>query len=61
MAAPRNPRLSALWKTSPEEAIFEIQVALAMTGGDVGAAARRLTVSRKTLYRYLHDHPEILR
>ncbi len=53
MPRPTNPRLSALWVTAPDEAAWEVRLALDAEGGDVDAAAKRLGISRSTLYRYL--------
>jgi transcriptional regulator of acetoin/glycerol metabolism len=53
MPVPTNPRLSALWITNPEEAAFEVRLALDAEGGNVELAAKRLGISRRTMYRYL--------
>jgi len=45
--------LTALWVTSPEEAAFEVKLALDAEGGDADAAAARLGISRSTVFRYL--------
>lgn len=53
MAGPQNVKLTALWMTDPKEAASEVKLALAAEGQDLNATAKRLNISRRSLYRYL--------
>ncbi len=53
MAAPQNAWLSALWMTDPATARTIVQDALDVEKGNVAAAARRLKVGKRTLFRWI--------
>jgi hypothetical protein len=56
---PANPSLSARWMTDPRGAAGEVIVAV--RGSDsMTAAAKRLGVPRRTLYRWIEVRPELV-
>lgn len=54
-----NPKLSALRILDPAGAATKIKMALRTARGDVGEAAEKLGVNRRSLFRWIHDHPEL--
>jgi DNA-binding NtrC family response regulator len=54
-----NPKLSALRILDPAGAAMKIKLALRAARGDVGEAAEKLGVNRRSLFRWIHDHPEL--
>jgi hypothetical protein len=54
-----NPKLSALRILDPAGAAMKIKIALRQACGDVGEAAEKLGVNRRSLFRWIHDHPEL--
>jgi DNA-binding protein Fis len=54
-----NSELSALWLRNPEQAVLECKLAI-ITEGSRGAAATKLGIDRRTHYRSIKEHPEIV-
>jgi transcriptional regulator of acetoin/glycerol metabolism len=58
-----NPKMTAmLYGEIPalvEQAKKVIELTLSATDGNVSAAAKRLKVGRATMYRWMHDFPDI--
>jgi Bacterial regulatory protein, Fis family len=58
--APNNPQLSALWYTDKPRAVEMCQEALVACNGHREQAATKLQIGRRTFYKWLKLHPEIL-
>lgn len=61
---PRNERLWALWKVDEKSAIQECRLAIIAAKGDgndfvIDRAAQALNIGRRTLFRWIKEHPEI--
>ena len=56
---PKNPDLTALWLTAPQEAAKRVISYLRDFEGDVTRAAEGLGISRRTLYRWLRTKYEL--
>jgi DNA-binding NtrC family response regulator len=54
-----NPKLSALRILDPASAALKITLALRAAHGDVGEAAEKLGVNRRSLFRWIADHPKL--
>jgi transcriptional regulator with PAS, ATPase and Fis domain len=59
MPSSGNTRLSALKISNPEVWLRMVRTAMRRNQGDVMAAAVELGVSRRTLYGWIEEHPEI--
>ena len=55
-----NAKLSVLRLSDPQAALEVVKAAIRQAGGNVTAAASLLGMSRRTLYRWLFDHPNVL-
>lgn len=56
-----NPKLTALWVLEPEEAAEVVSNALRNNDGNVTAAAEELGVGRASVYRWMEEHPALVR
>jgi hypothetical protein len=54
-----NPKLSALRILDPAKAAMKITMALRAAHGDVGVAAEKLGVNRRSIFRWIEAHPEL--
>jgi transcriptional regulator with PAS, ATPase and Fis domain len=59
MPSSGNTKLSALKISHPEAWLRAVRLAMRRNQGDVMAAACELGVSRRTLYGWIEEHPEI--
>jgi excisionase family DNA binding protein len=59
MPSPDNPVLSAEWTADPASAHMQVVQAIKVAEGDIREAARRLGVSRPTLYRWIQERESL--
>jgi len=55
----KNPHLTALWETDPTKASEYVHRAVSDSGGDISEAAKLCGVSRRTMYRWVNEMPEL--
>lgn len=55
-----NRQLTGLWLSDPKAALAAVESAIKEAGGNVTAAAKKLKLNKRTLYRWLYRHPEVL-
>jgi transposase-like protein len=61
MAASSNRTLSARYVAEPKLVVIECRIAIKLRNGSISEAARKLGISRRTLHRWIREHPEILK
>ena len=61
LANSQNEKLTAIWTASPSTAIRVVTEALSRCSGSVSEAAMELSVSRRTLTRWIADTPQLQR
>lgn len=59
MPVPMNEELSNRMRLMPDQVVRLCRIAVKEAGGNISQAAKKLGIGRRTLYRWISEHPEI--